>query len=105
MYDYAGSVRSQVMLETGLNHLRRLRTKVQDSLIARNRFELIRCLEVLNLYDQGEVLFLAASQRKESRGLPRRIDYSLTDPLLNGKVLVVKQRDNQPVFEWRQPKN
>jgi succinate dehydrogenase/fumarate reductase flavoprotein subunit len=102
MYDYAGLVRSQSMLEAGASHLRRLREKVRNTVRAKNQWELTRCLEVLNLYDLGELIFDAALDRKESRGLHRRVDYSLTDPLLNDKTHIVKKVDQKPVFEWRE---
>ena len=101
--EYAGAVRSEPMLEAGLSHLRRLRAKVDESLVARNRWELTRCLEVLNLYDLGELIFLAALERKESRASIHRVDYPYTDPLLNGKLQVIKRVDGRPRVEWKQP--
>jgi len=74
MYDYAGLVRSEAMLEAGLNHLRRLKEKAHNTMMAKDRWELTRCIEVLNLYDLGELMFLTALERKESRGLHQRVD-------------------------------
>ncbi|MCL5959577.1 MAG: FAD-binding protein [Chloroflexi bacterium] len=102
MLDYAGPVRSGPMLEAGLSHVRRLRTRARDELRAINRWELTRCLEVLNLYDLAELAFVAALERKETRGSHHRTDYRLTDPLLNDKVLIVKNVDGRPVAEWRE---
>jgi succinate dehydrogenase/fumarate reductase flavoprotein subunit len=101
MADYAGLVRSETMLIAGLNHLRRLREKIRNTLRARDRWELTRCLEVVNLYELGELVFIGALERKESRGLHHRVDYPYTDPLLNNKVLIVKMVDGKPVTEWR----
>ena len=101
MCDYAGLVRSESLLTAGLTHLRRLKEKAQRTLRAKDRWELTRCLEVLNLYDLGELIFLAALERRESRGLHNRSDYPYTDPLLNDKLLVVKQLEGKPVLEWR----
>jgi succinate dehydrogenase/fumarate reductase flavoprotein subunit len=101
MQDYAGGMRSEAMLKAGLTHLGRLKTKVLESIRPKNPFEVIRCLEVINLYELGEIICQAALQRKESRGFVRRADYPLTDPLLNDKVLVMKQTRGQPVYEWR----
>jgi succinate dehydrogenase/fumarate reductase flavoprotein subunit len=101
MKDYAGVVRSEPMLQAGLHHLRRLRHKVDTLLKAENRWELTRCFEVLNLYDLGELIFLSALDRKESRGEHRRVDYPYTDPLLNGKLQVVKCVAGQPALEWK----
>ncbi len=100
--DYAGSIKSEDTLNAGLSHLRRLRKKIDTSLRARNTWELIRCLEVRNLYDLGEMVFVAALERKESRGMFRRSDYQYTDPLLNGKVVVVKKLGEKILTEWRE---
>ncbi len=102
MADYAGLVRSEAMLEAGLRHLRRLKDKLHNTVMAKDRWELTRCLEVVNLYDLGELLFAGALERKESRGWHQRVDYPYTDPLLNGKVLVIKKVDGMPVPEWRE---
>ena len=67
MQDYAGPVRSATLLEAGLSYLRRLRTKARATLMARNQWELTRCLETLNLLDLGELVFVAAQERKETR--------------------------------------
>ncbi|MFH1487439.1 MAG: FAD-binding protein [Pseudomonadota bacterium] len=101
MADYAGLARSQTMLEAGLRHLERLKTKLHNSCMARDPWELTRCLEVVNLYDLAELVFIGAMERKESRGLHRRADYAYTDPLLNGKTLVIKKAHGKAVTEWR----
>lgn len=101
MYDYAGLTRSEPMLSAGLVHLKRLKNKILRTLKAGNQWELIRCLEVLNLCDLGELVFLSALERKESRGLQRRIDYPLTDPTLNDKVLGIRKVNERPVLEWK----
>lgn len=100
--DYAGAIKSEATLTAGLSHLRRLRKKLDNSLRARNPWELIRCLEVRNLYDLGEITFIAALERKESRGMFKRSDYPYTDPLLNGKVLIIKNSEGKPITEWRE---
>jgi len=101
MADYAGLVRSEAVLQGGLGHLQRLKGKLDQSLTAQNRWELTRCLEVMNLYDLGELVFRAALERQESRGRHRRVDYPYSDPLLNGKMLVVKKGVHGPDTEWR----
>jgi succinate dehydrogenase/fumarate reductase flavoprotein subunit len=97
MQDYAGSVRSETMLAAGLDYLRRLRNKVDQSMIARNRWELTRCLETLNLLEMGELVFIGAIARKETRGLHVRADFPLTDPVLDGKEIFVRKTDGGPV--------
>jgi succinate dehydrogenase/fumarate reductase flavoprotein subunit len=97
MQDYAGAVRSESMLTAGLEYLQRMRKKAEESMIARNRWELTRCLETLNLLELGELVFLGAGARRESRGLHVRADFPLTDPVLDGKEIFVRKTDGRPV--------
>jgi len=100
MQDYAGSVRSETLLQAGLNHLRRLRKKVDSMMMARNQHELVHCMEVLDLFEVAETVFIAAKERKETRGKFVRADYPFTNPLLE-QFLLVRQQDGKPVTEWR----
>jgi succinate dehydrogenase/fumarate reductase flavoprotein subunit len=101
MWDYAGPVRSETFLEAGRRALLRLRQKAYGSMVAGNPHELTRALEVLNLIELGELTFLTAGERKETRGKHNRVDYPFTNPLLE-KLLVVKKKDGKPVLEWRE---
>jgi succinate dehydrogenase/fumarate reductase flavoprotein subunit len=101
MQDYAGLVRSETLLAAGLSYVRRLKEKVAAGLVARNRWELTRCLETRNLLDLGELILLTANERKETRGLHVRSDYPLTDPVLDGKAIFVRQVDGKPLMEWK----
>lgn len=101
MQDYAGVIRSEALLQAGLSHLRRLKNKVDATMMAGNQWELTRCLETRNLLDLGELVFISANERKETRGLHKRSDYPLTDPLLDNKALFIKKVDGEPVTEWR----
>lgn len=105
MKDYAGSVRSETILEAGLNHLRRVKQKAYSTMMAKNQWELIRCLEVLNLLDLGEIVFIAANERKETRGAHVRPDYPVTNPQLDRSVLLVKKADGKTVTEWKEIKD
>jgi succinate dehydrogenase/fumarate reductase flavoprotein subunit len=78
-----------------------VKQKVDATLVARNSWEVIRCLETLNLLDLGELVFLAAMERKETRGLHQRPDYPITNPMLDGKAIFVKQVNGNPVMEWK----
>ncbi|MGD0234327.1 MAG: FAD-binding protein [Syntrophorhabdales bacterium] len=100
MWDYAGPVRSETFLEAGLRALLRLRRKAYGSMVAGNAHDLMRALEVLNLIELGELTFMAALERKETRGKHNRVDYPFTNPLLE-KLLVVKKVEDKPVMEWR----
>jgi len=101
MYDHAGSVRSETMLQAGLDYLRRLKEKAHTTITATNQHELMHCLEVFNLLDLAEATFAAALERKETRGRHIRADYPFTNPLLE-KLLIVKIADGNPATEWRE---
>jgi succinate dehydrogenase/fumarate reductase flavoprotein subunit len=99
MQDYAGVVRSETLLTAGLDYLRRMRKKVDQSMMARNRWELTRCLETLNLLDLGELVLIGANARKETRALHRRTDYPLTDPVMDGKEIFLRNINGKPAVE------
>jgi len=101
MQDYAGMLRSEALLQAGSFHLARLKEKAREIMMADNRHELTRCLEVLNLIEMGELVFTGAMGRKETRGTHVRIDYPLTNPRMNGKIQVMKRIDGKAVSEWR----
>ena len=102
MFDYAGALRSEAMLDMGLFHLRRMKQKALDSMVAGNQHELGRAIEVLNMIEIGELVFISSKERQETRGLHIRRDYPLTNPRLNNKVHIVKRVAGKPVTEWRQ---
>lgn len=60
--DYAGIIKSEATLNAGLSHLRRPRNKIETSLRGRNTWKLILCLEVRNLYDLGESIFISVRE-------------------------------------------
>jgi succinate dehydrogenase/fumarate reductase flavoprotein subunit len=99
MRDYCGEVRSEPMLTTGLTHLGRVRQKTLETMKAENAHELMRCHEVLNLMDLGEIVFLCSLERKETRGRHKRADYPYTNPYMK-KYLIIKQVEGKPVFDW-----
>jgi succinate dehydrogenase/fumarate reductase flavoprotein subunit len=100
MSDYAGFVRSETLLQAGLTHLGRLKKEAASTMIARNQHDLMRAMEVFNLIELGELICVAAMERKETRGWHERKDYPYKDPLLD-KQLVVKKIDGKPVTSWR----
>jgi succinate dehydrogenase/fumarate reductase flavoprotein subunit len=104
MFDYVGSIRYENMLEAGYSHLQRLKKKAYGNLMAKNQHELMHCLEVLNLLDIAEAIFIAVLERKETRDKYARLDYPFTNPMLDGKMLVCKRKGNKPVAEWREIK-
>jgi succinate dehydrogenase/fumarate reductase flavoprotein subunit len=102
MGDYAGvDVRSETLLKAGLKYLGDLKTKVYKTLKADNSHTLMRSLEALDLMDCGQVIFLAALERKETRGMHRRSDFPFTNPLLADKFLTIRLDKGAPALEWR----
>ena len=102
MGDYAGvEVRSETLLKAGLKYLKDLKEKVYNTLKAENSHTFMRSLETLDLMDCGEVIFLTALERKESRGMHRRSDFPFTNPLLQDKFLCIWQEKDQVNMVWR----
>lgn len=103
MADYAGidRVRSENMLSTGLKYLTDLESSARKNLKCNDSHELMRALESFDLLLVGELICTTAIERKETRGMHKRSDYTFTNPLLNGKFVVVKDKDGQPVCSWR----
>jgi succinate dehydrogenase/fumarate reductase flavoprotein subunit len=102
MNDYAGtSVRSETMLSAGLLYLRDLKKKALSSLRAEDSHTLMRCLETIDLMQCGELIFLTALERKETRALHVRADYTFTNPLLQDKFITVRLEKGKPRIGWR----
>ena len=49
--------------------------------------------------DLGELVLICANERKESRALHNRTDYPLTDPVMDGKEIVIRREKGRPVVE------
>jgi succinate dehydrogenase/fumarate reductase flavoprotein subunit len=102
MGDYAGvDVRSESLLQAGLQYLQQLKRQVDQSLMADNGHTLMRSLETLDLMDCGEVLIRAALERKETRGMHRRSDFPFTNPLLQNRFLTLQQKRGTVKTAWR----
>ena len=105
MNDYAGTgVRSETLLTAGLTYLRDLKRKAVTTMKADDSHTLMRCLETIDLMECGEVIFLAALERKETRGLHVRSDYTFTNPLLQDKFITLQQTKSKVQIEWRDRK-
>jgi succinate dehydrogenase/fumarate reductase flavoprotein subunit len=100
MLDYAGHVRNESLLKQGLQHLRRIKDKARNGLVAHNPHETARNLEVLNMLDIGELTFEMALDRKESRGLHKRPDYPFTDPTLD-RAHIIRRTKEENILDWR----
>ncbi len=101
MWEYAGLVRSETLLDQGLRNLGRLKERAVKTLSAKNGHELGRCIEVLNLLDNGEMVMLCAKERRETRGRQNRTDFPFTNPLLD-KILAIKKEGSEPVLVWKE---
>lgn len=101
MTDFAGSVRSETLLNAGALALKRLKKKARESMVASNSHELTRAVETLNLIDLGELVIATAGERKETRGKHIRSDYPFTNPML-AKLLIVKKANGNTITEWRE---
>ncbi|MDW8001913.1 MAG: FAD-binding protein [Deltaproteobacteria bacterium] len=101
MWDYAGTLRYENLLCAGYENLKRLKEKFYKTATARNQWEVARVLEVFNLLDLAEIVFLGAIERKESRGFHKRMDYPFLDPSLNEKGLFFRKEDGKLVYTWK----
>lgn len=91
---YGGLVRSETLLQAGIDHLTRLRLRMQKEAYAGNPHELYRIFEILNLTDIAEAIMSVALVRKESRSVPGhhfRADYPGQDDANWRKFLAVKR--------------
>ncbi len=105
MNDYAGiEVRSEHLYQAGLTYIGRLRRQAEETLTCNDAHELMRCLEVLDLIEIGELVMMCGRERKETRGKHKRYDYPYTNQLLNNKFLMVEKVNGEPVFTWRDRK-
>lgn len=103
MNEYAGlEVRSGSLFKAGIKYLGDLRRYSREQFKAENSHELMRCLEVLDLIDIGEVVMVMSDNRKESRPpFHNRSDYIYTDPLLNGKFQTLQKTKEGVIMEFR----
>lgn len=102
MNDYAGiDVRSEHLYQAGLCYLRRLQEKIRSTITCHDSHGFLRCVEVLDLMELGELLMLCGNERKETRGKHHRVDFPFTNPLYNNKFLMIEKVDDKPVLTWR----
>lgn len=94
-------VRSESLMRAGYKYLGDLKKYATAELKASNSHELMRALEVMDLIDLGMAAFLCCENRKESRGLSHRADYTFTNPLLNNKFQTIHLEDGKPVLAYR----
>ncbi len=102
MQDYCGGIRSAVLLDAGLDVVRRLKDKANKLIMAGNPHELMHCMEVMNLLDIGELVMICAAERKETRGMHKCSDYTFTNPIMGDKRHLIKKGEGKPVTEWEE---
>jgi len=94
-------VRSESLLKAGYKYLSDLKKYALEQLKAENAHELIRSLEVLDLLDIGIVMALCGENRKETRGVIKRVDYPFTNPLMNNKFQIISMTPEGAVLDFR----
>lgn len=104
MNDYIGlKVRSEDMMRAGIKYLGDLKSYAQQEIGCEDAHQLMRTMELFDLIDLAEAVAISSRNRKESRGMHRRIDYTFTNPLLNNKFQTIrKTADGEVVLEWRE---
>lgn len=104
MQDYVGlKVRSEDMMRAGIKYLNDLRTYAQKEIGCEDAHQLMRTMELFDLIDLAEAVAITSRNRKESRGMHKRIDYNYTNPLLNNMFQTIhKDRNGDVVLEWRE---
>lgn len=102
MKDYAGyEGRSDSMLTAGLNYIRQLQKAAGAQMGAENAHELMRVLEVLDMIDFAEPVFLTCRNRKESRDLHHRADYPGENEALKNVYQTIEKINGTVNLEWR----
>lgn len=104
MDKYVGvkTIRSETLLLSAQKYLSDLKRYAAEQLKAENSHELVRSLEVMDLIDVGLATAYCSENRKESRGMARRIDYPFTNPLMGNKFQTIHLDENgKPVMEFR----
>lgn len=103
--DYAAAgpyrVRSETLLLAGLKYLGDLRVTAAAEVQATCAHTLMRALETFDLMDCAEVIMRAALERKETRGMHLRSDFTFTNPLLTNKFLTIRKENGTVLPEWR----
>lgn len=61
----------------------------------------MRAIETFDLMDCAEVVMHAARERKETRAMHIRSDFTFTNPLLANKFLTVHQENGKLCLNWR----
>ncbi len=102
MHDYAGyEGRSAAVFTAGVTYVRQLRKMAQAQLGASNAHELMRVLEVLDMIDLAEPIFLMCRNRKESGALYKRVDHPGENEGLKGMYQTVEKQGDEIRLAFR----
>lgn len=103
MNEYVNAdMQSEDMLKAGMVYMEQLKQNALHDLYCRNSHELMRSIEVLNMIDLSEPIFLCSENRRETRGPHKRVDYDFTDITLNGMFQTIyKDKDGQVHMAYR----
>lgn len=105
MKDYAGyEGRSESMLTAGYRYVCQLKEMACEQLGARNAHELMRVLEVLDMIDLAEPVFLTSRNRRETRDLHKREDYPQENITLKGQYQVIEKQGDSICLYFRRRK-
>ena len=61
----------------------------------------MRTLEAFDILALGRLILISARDRKESRGLHKRVDYPYTNPLWNTLSMTIQKVDGEDHTEMR----
>ena len=99
---YAGLSKTEGMLKRGLQILREVREKFLPKVQAKNTHELMRAVEVRNIFDVAEMHIAASLMRTESipfgRHFLHRLDYPKQDPKWYRQRIVIKRENGEMKF-------
>ena len=103
MDDYCSAYgkRSHSLMAAGLNNLEIIRRRALKHMCCRNSHELMRALEAFDILDVARLILLSAMERKETRGLHKRADYTFTNPLLNQTFVTIRMEEGEDKVEIR----
>lgn len=93
MQKYCGAIKSDHLLNFGLDKIKDLKTNMMPHLFARNPHEHLRSLEVLNIITNAEIVLLSCLARKASSKHLHFIksDYPLIDPKEWHKFITIRK--------------
>lgn len=103
MDDYCSAYgkRSDSLLSAGLNNLEIIRRRAMEHLCCQNSHELVRALEAFDIMEIARIVLLSARERKETRGLHKRADFTFTNPLLNQTFVTIQKQNGEDVVSIR----